>query len=132
MIGTTVGMLDVTISFLLFINVCTYSYPTSSILYLDCKRTTKQDLFQNRNNPSKDPSSSTSTPSFGLIHRRSNTNDNLEAETCRILIAWEDENFYFETGTRPKRRDTIEALSLSNLFTTLGDSDIELERMEEW
>ena len=67
-----------------------------------------------------------------MIHRRSNTNDNLEAETCRILIAWEDENFYFETGTRPKRRDTMEALSLSNLFTTLGDSNIELERMEEW
>ena len=26
----------------------------------------------------------------------------------------------------------MEALSLSNLFTTLGDSNIELERMEEW
>ena len=56
----------------------------------------------------------------------------LEAETCRRLIAWEDEKYYSATGYVPKRRDTMEALSLSNLFETLDSLDKELDNMEEW
>ena len=57
---------------------------------------------------------------------------NLEAETCRRLIAWEDEKYYSATGIVPKRRDTMEAMSLSTLFQTLDQLDNELDTMEEW
>eukprot|EP00559_Dactyliosolen_fragilissimus_P002545 CAMPEP_0184866972 /NCGR_PEP_ID=MMETSP0580-20130426/24520_1 /TAXON_ID=1118495 /ORGANISM="Dactyliosolen fragilissimus" /LENGTH=1551 /DNA_ID=CAMNT_0027366949 /DNA_START=24 /DNA_END=4679 /DNA_ORIENTATION=+ len=61
---------------------------------------------------------------------------NLEAETCRRLIAWEDEKYYSITGrssSRPyHRRDTVEALSLSSLFQTLDSLDSQLEDMEVW
>lgn len=58
----------------------------------------------------------------------------LEAETCRRLIAWEDEKYYNSTGNIPmrNRRDTMEALSLSVLFKTLDDLDKALEDMEDW
>ena len=58
----------------------------------------------------------------------------LEAETCRRLIAWEDEKYYNSTGNMPKqnRRDTMDALSLSVLFKTLDELDETLEGMEDW
>jgi len=56
----------------------------------------------------------------------------LEAETCRRLIAWEDEKYYSATGIIPKRRDSMEAMSLSTLFQTLDKLDNELDSMEEW
>ena len=56
----------------------------------------------------------------------------LEAETCRRLIAWEDEKKYSATGNATRRRDTMEAQSLESLFETLDNLDKELEDMEEW
>ena len=56
----------------------------------------------------------------------------LEAETCRRLIAWEDEKKHSVNGSAPVRRDTMEAQSLSNLFQTLDNLDKELEDMEDW
>ena len=56
----------------------------------------------------------------------------LEAETCRRLIAWEDEKQYSVSGTSPAKRDTTEAQSLASLFETLDSLDKELEDMEEW
>merc|ERR1712205_59005 len=56
----------------------------------------------------------------------------LEAETCRRLIAWEDEKKYSHEGTTPSKRDTNEGQSLSVLFKTLDQLDRDLENMEEW
>jgi len=56
----------------------------------------------------------------------------LEAETCRRLIAWEDEKKYSVNGNAPVKRDTMEAQSLSSLFQTLDNLDKELEDMEDW
>ena len=56
----------------------------------------------------------------------------LEAETCRRLIAWEDEKVYAASGIAPDKRDTVESLSLANLFSTLDTLEKELENMEEW
>lgn len=58
----------------------------------------------------------------------------LEAETCRRLIAWEDEKHYSMTGQTGSltNRDTVDALSLQHLFTTLESLDTELSEMEGW
>jgi len=58
----------------------------------------------------------------------------LEAETCRRLIAWEDEKHYSVTGSVPDhvQRDTVDALALAALFNTLDLLDVELGEMEEW
>ena len=61
----------------------------------------------------------------------------LEAETCRRLIAWEDEKHYSATGqasifSQTANRDTVDALSLAHLFTTLESLDNELAEMEDW
>lgn len=61
----------------------------------------------------------------------------LEAETCRRLIAWEDEKHFSVTGqaglfAQSANRDTVDALSLAHLFTTLESLDRELIEMEEW
>jgi len=58
----------------------------------------------------------------------------LEAETCRRLIAWEDEKHYSVTGHAGPlaNRDTVDALSLQHLFTTLESLDSELAEMEGW
>ena len=61
----------------------------------------------------------------------------LEAETCRRLIAWEDEK-HLSLGGRAKlhdvsdARDTVDALALASLFKTLESLDGELKSMEEW
>ncbi len=74
---------------------------------------------------------STAETLTGMLQKRMR---DLEAETCRRLIAWEDEKYYNSTGNIPlhNRRDTMEALSLSVLFQTLDDLDEALEGMEEW
>mmetsp|Transcript_13602 Transcript_13602/g.38277 ORF Transcript_13602/g.38277 Transcript_13602/m.38277 type:complete len:1292 (+) Transcript_13602:303-4178(+) len=61
----------------------------------------------------------------------------LEAETCRRLIAWEDEKHFSVTGqaglfAQTPQRDTVDALSLAHLFTTLESLDRELVEMEDW
>jgi len=61
----------------------------------------------------------------------------LEAETCRRLIAWEDEKHFSVTGqaglfAQSANRDTVDALSLAHLFTTLESLDRELIEMEDW
>ena len=59
----------------------------------------------------------------------------LEAETCRRLIAWEDEKHFSATGQAGifgTHRDTVDALSLAHLFTTLESLDKELGEMEDW
>jgi len=61
----------------------------------------------------------------------------LEAETCRRLIAWEDEKHFSVTGqaglfAQTANRDTVDALSLAHLFTTLESLDRELIQMEDW
>lgn len=61
----------------------------------------------------------------------------LEAETCRRLIAWEDEK-HLSLGGRAKlhdvsdARDTVDALALASLFKTLESLDAELKAMEDW
>ena len=58
----------------------------------------------------------------------------LEAETCRRLIAWEDEKHYSLMGQDfdMADRDSEDALSLAGLFKTLDSLDKELELMETW
>ena len=61
----------------------------------------------------------------------------LEAETCRRLIAWEDEKHFSVTGqagifAQSANRDTVDALSLAHLFSTLEALDNELSEMEDW
>ncbi|GAX25754.1 hypothetical protein FisN_8Hh346 [Fistulifera solaris] len=64
----------------------------------------------------------------------------LEAETCRRLIAWEDEKaagrshkLAFMSG-QPEEdtRDSVDALALASLFKMLESLDTELLQMEEW
>jgi hypothetical protein len=65
----------------------------------------------------------------------------LEAETCRRLIAWEDEkqlssssatNAASKLHGASDARDTVDALALASLFKTLESLDGELRSMEEW
>jgi len=61
----------------------------------------------------------------------------LESETCRRLIAWEDEKHFSVTGqqklfTSDDERDTVDALALASLFKTLEALDGELMDMELW
>lgn len=72
----------------------------------------------------------------------------LEAETCRRLISWEDEKYYSALGVpRPmlgynsnssggnlaaEEQNTVDAMSVNDLFKTLQSLDDELERMESW
>lgn len=61
----------------------------------------------------------------------------LEAETCRRLIAWEDEKHLSHSGpsklhTDTDSRDTVDALALASLFKTLESLDGELRDMENW
>lgn len=62
----------------------------------------------------------------------------LEAETCRRLISWEDEKYYSATGERPvgnlsgQGKETLDVMSLNDLHDTLQSLDDELEKMEYW
>jgi hypothetical protein len=62
----------------------------------------------------------------------------LEAETCRRLIAWEDEKTLSLSGNKTglfddsDDRDTVDALALASLFKTLEALDTELLDMENW
>lgn len=61
----------------------------------------------------------------------------LEAETCRRLIAWEDEKHLSLVGRAKLHddtdaRDTVDALALASLFKTLESLDSELKAMEDW
>jgi hypothetical protein len=58
----------------------------------------------------------------------------LEAETCRRLISWEDEKYFSATGERPEGdgQNNDNTLSLNDLFVTLQSLDDELENMEVW
>eukprot|EP00977_Amphora_coffeiformis_P010341 scaffold2417_cov155-Amphora_coffeaeformis.AAC.3 len=64
----------------------------------------------------------------------------LEAETCRRLIAWEDEKHIASTGRAQGKsaadddedRDTVDALALASLFKTLDSLDQDLAMMEDY
>ena len=72
----------------------------------------------------------------------------LEAETCRRLISWEDEKYHSALGgerppssggggNRPpppggKTNGTVDATSVNDLFLTLQSLDDELKKMESW
>ena len=63
----------------------------------------------------------------------------LEAETCRRLISWEDEKYFSALGMRLEgnstgqgKVNTVDAMSLNDLFKTLQHLDDELEKMESW
>ena len=61
----------------------------------------------------------------------------LEAETCRRLIAWEDEKQLSSMSDQKlfedsDKRDTVDALALASLFKMLESLDTELEDMEGW
>lgn len=63
----------------------------------------------------------------------------LEAETCRRLISWEDEKYYSASGERqvgnPSRQakeNTLDVMSINDLHDTLQRLDDELQKMECW
>ncbi|KAL3807903.1 hypothetical protein ACHAXA_008407 [Cyclostephanos tholiformis] len=67
----------------------------------------------------------------------------LEAETCRRLISWEDEKYYSALGVqRPSSivgkpssgatNGTVDTMSVNDLFLTLQSLDDELEKMQLW
>jgi hypothetical protein len=74
----------------------------------------------------------------------------LEAETCRRLISWEDEKYYSALGGEQQQQrpissstdkslsgnrsnnGTVDAMSVNDLFMTLQSLDDELEKMEYW
>ena len=62
----------------------------------------------------------------------------LEAETCRRLICWEDEKYYSASGERPsgnlsdQGKESLDLMSLNDLHDTLQSLDDELEKMEYW
>ena len=62
----------------------------------------------------------------------------LEAETCRRLISWEDEKYYSASGERSggnqsgQGKETRDVMSLNDLHDTLQSLDDELEKMEYW
>ena len=72
----------------------------------------------------------------------------LEAETCRRLISWEDEKYYSALGGEQQcptsspgksslsgnrsNNGTVDAMSVNDLFMTLQSLDDELEKMEYW
>jgi hypothetical protein len=68
-----------------------------------------------------------------MLHMRMR---DLEAETCRRLIAWEDEKQFSareaKLFTSSDDRDTVDALALASLFKTLESLDTELQSMEDW
>lgn len=62
----------------------------------------------------------------------------LEAETCRRLISWEDEKYYSASGERPvgnlsgQGKESLDLMRLNDLHDTLQSLDDELEKMEYW
>ena len=60
----------------------------------------------------------------------------LEAETCRRLISWEDEKYYSATGERPpiggQEKNSLNAMSVNDLYQTLLGLDSKLDKMEDW
>jgi hypothetical protein len=74
-----------------------------------------------------------------LVRLLQQTMRDLEAETCRRLISWEDEKYYSALGEqRPaltsgdKSNTTVNTMSVNDLFMTLQRLDDELEQMELW
>ena len=57
--------------------------------------------------------------------------NDLEEQTCRKLIAWEDEKHYSIIGQQ-NNRDSEDSMSLESLFRTLDLLDRELKSMESW
>ena len=56
----------------------------------------------------------------------------LEAETCKRLIAWEDEKHHSMTGQKDHMVHSKDGMSLGLLFGTLDSLDTDLKIMEEW
>ena len=83
-----------------------------------------------------------------LMHLLEKRMRDLEAETCRRLISWEDEKYYSALGGEQQcptsspgksslsgnrsNNGTVDAMSVNDLFMTLQSLDDELEKMEYW
>jgi len=70
-----------------------------------------------------------------LTHLLEKRMSDLEAETCRRLIAWEDEKNKVGnsmTVASEENGNSVDVLSLQSLFSTLDSLDSELESMEKW
>lgn len=83
---------------------------------------------------SEDTAAATAAERLGMVLQRRMRD--LEAETCRRLIAWEDEKHYSVSSSslssKTANRDSVDALSLASLFNTLDALDKELQNMESW
>ena len=83
---------------------------------------------------SEDTAAATAAERLGMVLQRRMRD--LEAETCRRLIAWEDEKHYSVSSSslssKTANRDSVDALSLASLFNTLDALDKELHNMESW
>ena len=83
---------------------------------------------------SEDTAAASAAERLGMVLQRRMRD--LEAETCRRLIAWEDEKHYSVSSStlssKTANRDSVDALSLASLFNTLDALDKELQNMESW
>ena len=83
---------------------------------------------------SEDTAAASAAERLGMVLQRRMRD--LEAETCRRLIAWEDEKHYSVSSSslssKTANRDSVDALSLASLFNTLDTLDKELQNMEHW
>jgi hypothetical protein len=83
---------------------------------------------------SEDTAAATAAERLGMVLQRRMRD--LEAETCRRLIAWEDEKHYSVSSSslssKTANRDSVDALSLASLFNTLDALDKDLHNMESW
>jgi Exocyst complex component Sec3 len=83
---------------------------------------------------SEDTAAASAAERLGMVLQRRMRD--LEAETCRRLIAWEDEKHYSVSSSslssKTANRDSVDALSLASLFNTLDALDKELQNMEHW
>eukprot|EP00797_Seminavis_robusta_P004718 Sro1306_g261240.1 Pfam:Sec3 (922) ;mRNA; r:10148-12913 len=83
---------------------------------------------------SEDTAAASAAERLGMVLQRRMRD--LEAETCRRLIAWEDEKHYSVSSSmlssKSANRDSVDALYLESLFNTLDGLDKELQNMEHW
>ena len=86
-----------------------------------------------KTNESQDFDASTTADALTLLLEKRMRD--LEAETCRRLIAWEDEKNNMGKNILTSSQNitkSVDVLSLASLFSTLDALDAELESMEEW
>jgi hypothetical protein len=110
-------------------------------------RTAWQQHEITSNGSEKVDASATAETLMGLLNQRMRE---LEAETCRRLIRWEDEKYSSAMGERgltigsggtggeaadgsgDGAKNAVDAMSVNDLYNTLQNLDDELELMESW